>query len=246
MFDPQCWHRPRRHAVRYRCAFTLVELLVVIAIIAILLALTLPAVQGVREAARLLQCRNNLKQLGLALQNYESARTVFPSSSTSPIEFGVWSSEPTSYALHGWCAMLLPQLEQGTIYHQMNFSVSALAPANLEVAARQIPVLRCPSYTGPVTSASPEFVRLSPRYALRNYVALGATTVGKLYKHPDGVLYARSSTRFADVSDGTSNTIVLAETREPQAAVWIDGGTAAVVSRRYVETNAPDYAGPEN
>ena len=78
---------------------------------------------------------------------------------------------------------------------------------------------------------------------------MGATSVGNLYGailQPDGVFYALSSTRIADVIDGVSNTIFIVETRETGAAVWIDGGTAAVASRRYLDSNAPSYAGPEN
>ena len=74
---------------------------------------------------------------------------------------------------------------------------------------------------------------------------MGATTVGKLYQHPNGVFYAMSSTRITDIKDGTSTTIFMVETREPQAAVWIDGGTAAVMSHPYDETNPPDYALPQ-
>src|SRR4029077_11280302 len=104
---------------------------------------------------------------------------------------------------------------------------------------RALPVFRSPPYTGPSFSQSPLYGRLSTAYALRNYAAMGATSVGNLYLTPDGVFYAQSSTRVADISDGTSHTIFIVETREPSAAVWIDGGTAAVASRRYLESNAP-------
>lgn len=226
--------------------FTLIELLVVITIIAVLAALLLPAVQTAREAARLTQCRNNLKQIGLALHNYEAALKVLPSSTTSQIDFGVWSPNPANYHLHSWASMILPHLDQAALYNQINFSVSAFDPVNYVPASFRPAAYRCPSYSGPDFSLSPLYGRMSPRFALRNYVAMGATSVGSFYVHPNGVFYSRSSTRLEDVKDGTSHTIFIAETREANAAVWIDGGTAAVVSRRYLETNAPTYAGPEN
>ena len=142
--------------------------------------------------------------------------------------------------------MLLPNLDQGTLYNQINFNVSALDPANVIPASFVLPVYRCPSYTGPRYSQSPLYARFATTYALRNYVAMGATSVGNLYLQPDGVFYAMSSTRIADISDGVSNTIFIVETREPGAAVWIDGGTSAVASRRYLDSNPPTYAGPEN
>lgn len=225
--------------------FTLIELLVVIAIIAILAALLLPAVQQVREAARRSVCRNNLKQIGLALHNYESALKKFPPGSTSIIDYGVWSANPSQYHLHSWASLILPNIDQATIYNQVNYNVSALDSLNIVPASQKIAVYRCPSFVGNDFSQEAAYVRLSPRYAIRNYVSLGSTTVGNLWQQPDGVIYPRSTTRIADIRDGLSNTFLIAETRETNAAVWIDGGTATVTSRRYDDGNAPSYAGPQ-
>ncbi|MDB5391892.1 MAG: prepilin-type cleavage/methylation protein [Planctomycetaceae bacterium] len=223
--------------------FTLIELLVVIAIIAVLIALLLPAVQQAREGARRAACRNNLKQIGLALHNYEGSYRMFPSSSTSAIDTGIWNSNPAQYHLHSWAGMILPNIDQAALYNKVNFNVSALDPANYAVASQRIQIYRCPSYSGNDYSLEPLYVALSPNFAIRNYVAFGATTVGKLWNQgPDGVFYARSSSRMADITDGTSNTLFLAETREQNASVWIDGGTSSLTSRRYDDTNPPSYA----
>ena len=227
-----------------RRAFTLVELLVVIAIIAILIALLLPAVQQAREAARCTTCRNNLKQMGLALHNYENIHRVLPPSSTSQIDFGIWSPNPTQYHLHSWTTFILPYLEQKDLERTVDYDVSALAQENRQVAGEVLPIYQCPSYAGPSHSRSKLYRTLSDHFAIRNYAAMGATTVGKFYDRPDGVFYARSSTIFADIKDGLSNTIFLVETREPDAAVWIDGGTAALTAHSYSE-QAVEYATPE-
>ena len=107
----------------------------------------------------------------------------------------------------------------------MNYNVWAVARANYAAASQQIAVYRCPSFDGNDYSQSSMYTKLSPQFALRNYAALGATTVGNLWQQPDGVLYPQSNTQYADIVDGLSNTLLIVETREPDVAVWIDGGT---------------------
>ncbi len=111
---------------RGKRGFTLIELLVVIAIIAVLIALLLPAVQAAREAARRIQCTNNMKQLGLAFANYESSNQMFPLGgmtlvNANPALAGTWGAEAGNNGL-SWTALILPYLEQNPIYSSINFS----------------------------------------------------------------------------------------------------------------------------
>lgn len=122
---------------RRRSAFTLIELLVVIAIIAILIALLVPAVQKVREAAARTHCQNNLKQIGLAFHNHESANKHLPPAwtlSVSPLNGG-----------HAWGTMLLPYLEQDSLYRQYNISQPMFTPGNQAVIRNSVKVFECPS-----------------------------------------------------------------------------------------------------
>lgn len=229
---------------RRRCGFSLLELLVVIVIIGVLVALLLPAVVKARESARQTQCRNNLRQIGLALQNYESQHNVLPPSSTSRVEHGVWSNNPTQYHLHSFFTLILPQMDQAGMTAAIDFDSSALSAANVMIGCGAIATYRCASYTGAGASSEPKYLSFSPGLAIRNFVAMGATTIGKLSKEPDGVLYPRSRTRTADIVDGASQTVVIAETREQNAAVWIDGGVAAMVAHPYDHAHPLDYARP--
>ena len=231
---------------RRRAGFTLVELIVTVLILLVLLALLLPSVRTSREAARRTQCRNNLKSMGLALHNYHDHRNVFPSSSTSQPGQGLWNwpaSGPTdpSVRLHSHFVMLLPYVDQAHIYNIVEFGVSALAPENRRVATHVVPTYRCPSYAGPSFSAHEFYTTtLGGQFAIGNYAAMGATSIAALRDggEPEGVLYPGSAIRLEDIADGTSNTFFIAETKEPVAAAWIDGSTAAVASRGLPAINA--------
>ena len=139
-----------------RRGFTLIELLVVIAIIAILLGLLLPAVQKVREAAARMQCGNNLKQIGLALHNYEGVHKEFPSAyvTRNPYDNGTaygitygdsYRNGPPGFA---WGTLLLPYLEQDNLYRQFNLSEPCWAPVNATAARARVKAFLCPSASG--------------------------------------------------------------------------------------------------
>jgi prepilin-type N-terminal cleavage/methylation domain-containing protein/prepilin-type processing-associated H-X9-DG protein len=127
-----------------RKAFTLIELLVVIAIIAVLISMLLPAVQQAREAARKSTCKNNLKQIGLALMNYESSYNCFP---MEKIDFAVANGWYTEYH-QNWLQMMLPQLDQAPIYNAFNFAKSWDDPSQWPLTTTNIPVFVCPSTAG--------------------------------------------------------------------------------------------------
>ncbi|MFZ5829627.1 MAG: DUF1559 domain-containing protein [Planctomycetota bacterium] len=238
---------PRRKPL----GFTLIELLVVIAIVGILVGLMLPAVQAAREVARRISCANNVKQIGVAVLNYENATGLFPPSSTSDVEQGGWIADPRKQNLHSWRAKILPFIEAGTIYNEIDFEISAFAEENRRVAEQLLPFYFCPSYTGPQYSSDESYTRFGPKYALANYVALGASDVGHLYGQnsklfePDGVIYPMGEVKAVDIEDGLSHTLLIAETREENMAVWADGGMSAIVAAPYDKSNSPTYAGTD-
>lgn len=185
-------------SLKRRRGFTLVELLVVIAIIALLIAILLPAVQQTREAARRTQCKNNLKQIGLALHNYHEAYGCFP--------FGQGGTGGKYSAM----SQLLPYLEQAPLYGRTNFSLPYTDTSNNSIRLSEIPGFRCPS----------DFVNpLSATGGATNYMAnkgsgivwLTATGPNAGLPAPNGVFYAGSCVKIRDILDGTSNTASFSE-----------------------------------
>lgn len=184
--------------------FTLVELLVVIAIIGVLVALLLPAVQAAREAARKAHCKNNLKQVGIALHNYHDTHKVLPP--------GWLADAPEGAPGWAWGAFLLPYLEQSNSFRQIDTTEHIDEPAN--AAAR---VLVIESYLCPSDPFPNRFVLNSQDTPLMdvaksNYVGVfGTSEVEDVPSNGEGVFYHNSSTRLADVPDGLSNTLFVGE-----------------------------------
>ncbi len=188
-----------------RRGFTLIELLVVIAIIGVLVALLLPAVQAAREAARRVQCSNNLKQIGMAMHNYLAALNVLPPGRINSHVAGQGNC-------WGAYAQMLPYLEQPAAYAGFNFSLSPDAsPANTTSATLYLSVLACPS-DGPYRQAQ-------ANYGMHNYpLNVGANTsvvqrpAPPLANVPNGVFYENSAESPATISDGMSQTAAVGET----------------------------------
>ncbi len=194
--------------------FTLIELLVVIAIIAVLIALLLPAVQQAREAARRSQCKNNLKQLGLALHNYHDTFGVFPPGSFASV-YGTYVSGGTDGSRKCWFQMILPYIDQAPLYNQLvpyfNNGTDMLSVPQSIITSR-ITVLQCPSdpTAGKVSSTGQGFVG---NYVLCNGPQDPATSINgnsNGYKC-NGMFYGISSTKIRDITDGTTNTLMGSE-----------------------------------
>jgi len=200
----------------------------VIAIIGLLVAMLLPAVQQAREAARRSSCINNMKQIGIAISEYELVNKVYPPSSTD--EILTWD-DGRSELNHSWCSLIMPYVEEGALGDKINFKVSSMKTVNEPAAGTVVPIYRCPSYSGPSITEDAHYP--ANKYAIGNYVAIGATDVDHLYAvslKPEGVIYPLAKTKAKDVKDGLSKTVLIAETREEKMRVWIDGRTAAYTS----------------
>jgi prepilin-type N-terminal cleavage/methylation domain-containing protein len=217
-----------------RGGFTLIELLVVIAIIAVLISLLLPAVQQAREAARRTQCKNNMKQLGLALANYESTYRVYPPGYVS----GVGTPDPQtgdSAPGWGWLAILLPHVDQANLQQALKWDLPCWHPSNSVVVKTSVPMFLCPTATNSGPTVGITDIDLNTLngavFARANYVHnVGANDIWSSppntdYTNPatgcNGVMFRNSSVRPADITDGMSNTVFVGE-RAPYLAdaVW--------------------------
>jgi prepilin-type N-terminal cleavage/methylation domain-containing protein len=219
--------------VRVRSAFTLIELLVVIAIIAILIGLLLPAVQKVREAAARTKCANNLKQLGLAVHNYEGAFQGLPpgivqTSSTLPIpdlvEYGTLTGTTWSYSNQSFFSVMLPYIEQDNVLKAAtggyNLKLNWNDPANQPVTALRIPTFECPSSPSNKivnNASSTTFMpAVSDYWPVTRGNSNSAVWTGLNLGFPgslgvNGVLTANLRTKFASITDGLSNTLMIGE-----------------------------------
>ena len=231
-----------------RVGFTLIELLVVIAIIAVLVALLLPAVQQAREAARRSQCKNNLKQIGLALHNYHDQFNTFPYASSVPGSYGTAALIKNNT---GWM-MLLPNLDQSALYNSVNFNAATGAwnnsggtlagggvPAvNAAAAGTKIQMLLCPSDNGPQTftyNGSYGCAAGVPSYK-SSYgfsVSIGSDpSPGQEWNNEIRSTRCAfglfSNMNLRDISDGSSNTVLISETtldvQDGVTAMWACSG----------------------
>ncbi len=203
-----------RSARRAR-GFTLIELLVVIAIIAVLIALLLPAVQQAREAARRTQCKNNLKQLGLALHTYHDVFLTFP---PGYVAANLGTAEPK----FAWSVMILPQLEQGNLYASLNTNVRTLratfgntpasTPTGYELLQTSLPVFQCPSDPGEALNTNRQFTKVTVPGKTAPFSIGRSNYPGSDGDSGDnGFFWNNSRVKMGDVSDGLSNTFMVGE-----------------------------------
>ena len=238
--------------------FTLVELLVVIAIIGILVGLLLPAVQAAREAARRMSCSNNLKQIGLALMNYESAGKKFPIGyldvfpTGNPLKDGGWS----------WSTGVLPYMEQSSIYNRFDQrhhpygttgTVSDPAGVNNSLIGTPLPTFRCPSDIAPLTRAvNAGTAGGTNAIAITSYAGNEGPFDGDVCDPSGGVnvpnrrdiglLVVNHSRRIAEVTDGTSNVIAAGEIS--WRPIQNIGGTNYGSDRQFIYGNVTSNGGP--
>ena len=228
-----------------RSGFTLVELLVIVGVLVAAALVLLPAIQRSRENGRKTNCVNNMKQIGLAMQNFESNRKAFPASS---------AYDPTGKAIpgkwgHSCLTFLLPYYCGNVLYHEMKLDANpdptVLTLASGEAAPGQytkMSMFICPSYDGKLFRSETTAPGVRPPFGpISNYKAIGAAQqsslavatggkapYGTASEHPDGMIYPGKGTKLADCIDGTANTVVACETVEEVFAVWCEGRYASL------------------
>jgi prepilin-type N-terminal cleavage/methylation domain-containing protein/prepilin-type processing-associated H-X9-DG protein len=263
------------HAImtRRRHGFTLIELLVVIAIIAVLIALLLPAVQAAREAARRIQCVNNMKQLGLAIQNYHDFSNSFPPGR-------IWKPSATQAfptILAGvqntpWFVLMLPQFEQQSLYNAFNFSLGSEGPnapfplgylANTTVESNKVGMFQCPSDSvntftfGPPLNVGPLAAAVLTR---GNYAAAWGNTNWGQGQSSESILAApylqsafghNGQISFASVTDGSSATVFMSEVLQGtsfdiRGLMWSVGAGSSSFMSRLTPNGVTDFLGQFN
>ncbi len=216
---------------RLRRGFTLIELLVVIAIIGVLIGLLIPAVQKVRDAAARMSCTNNLKQIGLALHGYHDANNYFPPGYIDGNPAGPNTPDMDVGPGWGWAALILPYLEQNNVYNQINFNQGVGVGSNIAISQQSLPIFQCPSdpfqqafpvydssFTNPIaTVAHGNYVGCNGWEECYNNAGGGAQGQGSdglsggLGQTGNGLFYRNSHNNMLNITDGTSNTIIVGE-----------------------------------
>ncbi|MCO8124230.1 DUF1559 domain-containing protein [Stieleria sp. TO1_6] len=204
-----------------RYAFTLVELLVVIAIIGILVGLLLPAVQAAREAARRMSCSNNMVQIALSAHHYEFTMEHLPDGVTD--DSGPIRNEVNGGKQIGWMARILPYIEQQRAFEMLDLDASAYSDENAEVRAYNIPTFRCPS--NPTRFGHDQ----RPVVGTSDYAGCHNDVEAPIDFDNHGVFYLNSATRFAEITDGTTSTIMMGEhLGDTDRLGWLTGTRATL------------------
>ncbi|WZO99927.1 DUF1559 domain-containing protein [Isosphaeraceae bacterium EP7] len=207
-----------------REGFTLIELLVVISIIAVLIALLLPAVQSARSAARRVQCVNNMMQLGLALQSYESSHEAYPPGVTDLA--GPVANAPTGMH-HNWIIRILPYMDQRNAYNRFNFDVSVYDGRHDTVRALKISTLLCPSEGFPSIGGK------------TNYAACHNDVEAPIDVTNNGMFVLNRSVRHDEITDGAAFTIFLGEITHNREDLGWASGTRSTIRNTNSTPNHP-------
>ncbi len=200
-------------------AFTLVELLVVMAIIGVLMGLLLPAVQAAREAARRTSCANNLSQLGLAMHHHDFNVEHLPAGTINPT--GPIRSEAIGKHI-SWTVQILPFIEQNNLHEAFDFAAGAYGPENKLVRSCRVATLLCPSNSGVFLNRSG--AGATSEIAESHYAGCHHDAEMPIAADNNGLLFLNSKVRFADILDGSSQTILLSEMRLDDSHLgWVSG-----------------------
>ncbi len=245
--------RTKSKCLRSRAAFTLIELLVVIAIIAVLVALIMPAVQAARESANRAKCQNNLKQLGLAATEYHDAFNAFPAgwycyTPTFDAQGNILTGDPncaynyTPYQDYMWSGLtgLFLKMEQNNLYNEINFNLLTTDFSNSTAIRRTIDGFVCPSNRRPVTTQNSQntTLQIGPSDYRGNMAAgqvVPPTANCPTYDptnplclvYDNGLTYQNSAVNMADITDGTSTTVIFGESLSP-TGVWAFGTSSCI------------------
>jgi prepilin-type N-terminal cleavage/methylation domain-containing protein/prepilin-type processing-associated H-X9-DG protein len=203
--------------------FTLVELLVVITIVGLLIAMLLPAIQSAREAARRTACANNLRQIGTGLLQYHDAFGTFP---TGCVDHRSFVDEGRQLA---WSALLLPYVEQKSVYSMIDLGQAFDSPANAKGAAEVLSVYVCPS--------NPRDSMLVEGRAACDYGGIYGERLVSNPVFPNGTMLYSDPVSIRDVTDGTSTTLIVAEDGQSEDMQWING--LNVFEQSYAINHAP-------